>query len=206
MYRSAVQKTSRFFTSLFAGGASLSMMALFAIILFNSLRRYTFGKSLEWGEALPTLIAVFGFMFGAAYGYMQDRHIRFTILVGFLPRAITEKLYMVLDLIMIGIGGLMAWSGWQFVLKRGGMEASAIIGLAKDLRAVTGWDWTIWLGHYYPYQAAMLLGGLMLSVAALLKLLQRGIDKAWLTETPEPETGPEDTRSVAQQVAHKVDS
>jgi len=199
MYRSAIQKTSRFFTSLFAGGASLSMMALFAIILFNSLRRYTFGKSLEWGEALPTLIAVFGFMFGAAYGYMQDRHIRFTILVGFLSRASTEKLYMLVDLIMVGIGGLMAWSGWQFVLKRGGMEASALIGLAKDLREITGWDWTIWLGHYYPYHAAMILGGVMLSVAALLKLLQRVIDKAWMIE----ET---DTQPVAQPVAPPVES
>jgi TRAP-type C4-dicarboxylate transport system permease small subunit len=182
MYRSAVQKVSRFFTNLFAGGASFSMMALFAIILFNSLRRYTFGKSLEWGEELPTLIAVYGFMFGAAYAYMQDRHIRFTILVGFLSRSATEKLYMLVDILMVGIGGLMAWSGWQFVLKRGGMEASALIGLAKDVRAVTGWDWTIWLGHYYPYQAAMILGGVMMSVAALLKLLQRGIDRAWMNE------------------------
>ena len=193
MYRSAVQKVSRFFTGLFAGGASLSMMALFAIILFNSLRRYSFGKSLEWGEELPTLIAVYGFMFGAAYAYMQDRHIRFTILVGFLSRASTEKLYMLVDLIMVGIGGLLAWSGWQFVLKRGGMEASALIGLAKDLRAVTGWDWTIWLGHYYPYQTAMILGGVMLSVAALLKLLQRVIDRAWTNDGS-------DTHTVAQTV------
>jgi len=203
MYRSTVQKASRFFTGLFAGGASLSMMALFAIILFNSLRRYSFGKSLEWGEELPTLIAVYGFMFGAAYAYMQDRHIRFTILVGFLSRSATEKLFMVVDLIMVGIGALMVWSGWQFVLKRGGMEASALIGLAKDLRAVTSWDWMIWLGHYYPYQAAMTLGGVMISIAALLKLLQRGIDRAWMIE----ET---DTRPLAQPVvqpeAQPVDS
>jgi TRAP-type C4-dicarboxylate transport system permease small subunit len=185
MVRKTVQKTSRFFTRLCAGGASFSMMALFAIILFNSLRRYAFGKSLEWGEELPTLIAVYGFMFGAAYAYMQDRHIRFTILVGFMSRTATEKLYMLVDLIMVGIGGLMAWSGWQFVVKRGGMEASALIGLAKDLRAWTGWEPIIWLGHYYPYQAAMILGGVFLSVAALLKLLQRGIGKAWMFEEPD---------------------
>ena len=202
MYRSAVQKMSRLYTGLCAGGASLSMMALFSIILFNSLRRYTFGKSLEWGEELPTLIAVYGFMFGAAYAYMQDRHIRFTILVGFLSRSATEKLYMLVDLIMVGIGGLMAWSGWQFVLKRGGMEASALIGLAKDLRAVTGWDWTIWLGHYYPYQTAMILGGVMLSVAALLKLLQRVIDRAWMVVEPDARPG---AQPVAQPVAQLAD-
>ncbi len=161
------------------------MMAIFAIILFNSVRRYTLGKSLEWGEELPVFFAVYGFMFGAAYAYMQDRHVRFTILVGFLPRTLIEKLYMLLDLIMVGIGGLMAWSGWQFVLKRGGMETSSLIGLAKGLRDATGWDWTIWLGHFGPYQAAMVIGGGMLSVAALLKFLQRGIDRAWVADRQE---------------------
>ena len=190
MYRSAVQKTSRFFTKLFAGGASLSMMAIFAIILFNSLRRYMFGKSLEWGEELPVFIAVYGFMFGAAYAYMQDRHVRFTILVGFLPKAVTEKLYMLLDVVMVGIGGLLAWSGWQFVFKRGSMETSGLIGLAKDLREITGWDWTIWLGHFYPYQAAMILGGAMLAVAALLRFLERSLNKEWMDGAGEPATPP----------------
>lgn len=185
MYRSAYENVSRLFTRFCAGGASFSMMTLFLIILFNSLRRYAFGKSLEWGEELPVFIAVYGFMFGAAYAYMQDRHVRFTILVAFLSRSLIEKLYMVVDLIMVGIGGLIAWSGWQFVLKRGGMESSGLIGLAKSFKSATGWDWTIWLGHFYPYQAAMVLGGILLSVAALLKLLGRFFDKAWIIDAPD---------------------
>jgi len=40
----------------------------------------------------------------------------------------------------------------------------------------------------------MTLGGVMISIAALLKLLQRGIDRAWMIE----ET---DTRPLAQPVA-----
>jgi len=184
MYRSTLEKISRSYTRFCAGGASLSMITLFAIILFNSLRRYMFGKSLEWGEELPVFIAIYGFMFGAAYAYMQDRHVRFTILVGFLSRSAVEKLYMLVDLLMIGIGGLMAWSGWQFVLKRGAMETSGLIGPAKDLSTATGWNWVIWLGHFYPYQAAMVLGGVLLSIAALLKLLERGSDRAWMADTP----------------------
>jgi hypothetical protein len=39
----------------------------------------------------------------------------------------------------------------------------------------------IWFGHQYPYQAAMVLGGVMLAIAALLKFLMR------LSETPPPE-------------------
>ena len=177
MYRTTVQRLSNFFTGLFAGGASVSMFVVFTIIFINSVRRYMIGKSVEWGEEFPVYIAVYGFMFGAAYAYMQDRHIRFTILVGFLPPAFTKWLYLLVDAIMVGIGGLLAWSGWQFVLKRGSMESSGMINLAKELQAATGWDWMIWLGHFYPYQAAMILGGIMLTIAAVLKLMGRIIEE-----------------------------
>lgn len=166
------------------------MAAIFAIILFNSLRRYLFGKSLEWGEELPVLIAIYGFMFGAAYAYMQDRHVRFTILIAFLRKHLIARLYMLLDLIMVGIGGLMTWSGWRFVLQRGGMEASGVIGLAKDLRDITGWDWMVWLGHYYPYQAAMIVGGVLLTLAAVLKFLERGAGGDWVADPREPAAQP----------------
>ena len=84
----------------------------------------------------------------------------------------------------------MAWSGWQFVFKRGGMETSGLIGLAKDLRDLTGWDWMIWLGHFGPYQAAMILGGVMLSVAALLKLLERWMNREWMSGIDETDIQP----------------
>jgi TRAP-type C4-dicarboxylate transport system permease small subunit len=182
MWRTVYERISRFFTGFFAGGASLTMLTVFLIILLNSIRRYAFGRSVEWGDELPVFIAVYGFMFGAAYAYMQDRHVRFTILVGFLPPSFTNKLYMLVDFIMIGIGGLMAWSGWQLLLKRGGIEASGMIGLAKDLQAATGWDWMILLGHFYPYLAAMILGGVMLAIAAAIKLVGRGFERAWLLD------------------------
>ncbi len=177
MYRTTVQRMSKFFTGLFAGGASISMFAVFTIIFINSLRRYMIGKSVEWGEEFPVYIAVYGFMFGAAYAYMQDRHVRFTILVGFLPPLLTKWLYLLVDAVMVVIGCLLAWSGWQFVLKRGSMESSGMINLAKNLQAATGCDWMIWLGHFYPYQAAMILGGIMLTIAAVLKLMGRIIEE-----------------------------
>ena len=177
MYRTTVQRISHFFTGLFAGGASISMFAVFIIIFINSVRRYMIGKSVEWGEELPIYIAVYGFMFGAAYAYMQDRHVRFTILVGFLPPLMTKWLFLLVDAAMVVIGSLLAWSGWQFVLKRGSMESSGMINLAKDLQTATGYDWMIWLGHFYPYQAAMVLGGIMLTIAATLKLMGRIIEE-----------------------------
>ena len=173
-----IQRTTRFFSQFAATGAWLSMAVLFLIVFTNSVRRYTIGKSFEWGEELPIFIAIYGVMFGVALAYIQDRHIRFTMLVGFLSESLTRKLYIVVDLIMVVNGVLLTYSGWLFVIRRGRVEASGIINLAKEFRALTGWENMIWLGHQYPYQAAMVLGGVMLAIAALLKLLLRITENA----------------------------
>ena len=177
-----IDRTIRLFSKFAAGGASLSMAVLFLIVFTNSLRRYAIGKSFESGEELPIFIAIYGIMFGIAWAYLEDRHIRFTMLIRFLSESLIRKLYILVDLIMVVNGVLLTYSGWMFVLKRGRVEASGIINLAKDLRALTGWDNMIWIGHQYPYQAAMVLGGVLLTIAALLKALQR------LTEPAAPES------------------
>jgi TRAP-type C4-dicarboxylate transport system permease small subunit len=173
LMQQTLMKISTAFSRLFAGGACLSMFIVFMIVFVNSVRRYTIGKSFEWGEELPVFIAIYGVMFGVAWAYMQDRHIRFTILVGFLPEWITQKLYLLVDFIMIATGGLLTYSGYLFVVKRGGLESSGLINLAKDLRTVTGWSEMIWVGHLYPYQAAMVVGGVALTVAAVLRMCMR---------------------------------
>ena len=177
-----IASVSRRFSQLAAGGASLSMSLLFLIVFVNSLRRYAIGKSLEWGEELPVFIAIYGVMFGVAWAYLQDRHIRFTMLVHFLSESMTRKLYILVDLIMVLNGIMLTYSGWMFVIKRGRLESPGIINLAKWLKALTGWDGMIWIGHMYPYQAAIVVGGVTLTIAALLKLLMR------LTEKPTTET------------------
>lgn len=149
------------------------MAGLFLIVFINSVRRYTIGKSFEWGEELPVFIAIYGVMFGIAWAYVQDRHIRFALLVRFLSESMLRKLYALVDLIMIVNGVMLTYSGWMFMLKRGRYESSGIINLAKSLRDLTGWDSLIWLGHLYPYQAAMVVGGALLTLAAVIKLFQR---------------------------------
>lgn len=173
-----IEKISRRFSQLTASGASLSMTVLFLIVFINSVRRYAIGKSFEWGEELPIYLGIYGVMFGMAWAYIQDRHIRFTLLVRFLSETMIRKLYILVDLIMVMNGLLLMYSGWMFVIKRGRLESPGIINMAKGLKALSGWDGMIWIGHMYPYQAAIVIGGALLTLAALLKLLQR------LTEKP----------------------
>ncbi len=172
-----IQRAVGIFSKFALSGSSLSMIVLFLIVFINSVRRYTIGKSFEWGEELPIFIAIYGVMFGIALAYIQDRHIRFTILVGFLSEVWTRKLYIIVDLIMIVNGALLTYSGWMFAIKRGGVEASGIINLAENLQSMTGLENMIWLGYQYPYQAAMVLGGTLLTIAALLKLFLRISEK-----------------------------
>lgn len=168
-----LQRSTRFFSQVVASGAWISMGALFLIVFINSVRRYIIGKSFEWGEELPIFIAIYGVMFGVAWAYIQERHINFTMLVKLLSGSFARKLKVIVDLIMVVNGVLLTYSGWMFVIRRGRVEASGIINLAKDLKALTGWENIIWAGYQYPYQAAMVLGGVLLTIAALLRLLNR---------------------------------
>ena len=75
---------SRISQRILAFGAGLSMALVFGIIFVNSLRRYTTGQSLQWGEELPIYLSIYGVMFGVGLAYLQDTHIRFTVLTDFL--------------------------------------------------------------------------------------------------------------------------
>ena len=181
--RRKIQRLVDIFAKFSLSGAMLAMMGLFLIVFVNSVRRYTLGKSFEWGEELPIYLAIFGVMFGMAAAYLQDRHIRFTILVGFISDKWTRFLYMIVDVVMVMNGVLLVFSGLAFAAKRGGVEASGIINMAKSISTATGIEGLVWFGYQYPYQLAMVLGGALLAVAALFKLILRVSEKPALAPT-----------------------
>jgi len=154
-------------------GAGLSMALVFAIIFINSLRRYTTGKSLRWGEELPVYLAIYGVMFGIGLAYLQDSHVRFTVVADYLSARARRWLYLAIDLVMVAVGAVMAWSGYIFATRRPEQEASGLIGTAKDLAALTGLDWLVWLGRMGTWQAAIATGGVILTAAALIRFVVR---------------------------------
>ena len=158
---------------LLAIGCGLIMVAVTGIILYNSLGRYVFGSSLTWGEELPIYLTIYGVMFGVALSYMQDRHMRFTIVTDFLPAGAREILFSVMDAVTAVCGGLLAWSGFLFATRRGTVEASGLIGPANDLAAKTGIEALVWVGRMGTWQFAFAVGGALLCVAALIRLAER---------------------------------
>lgn len=173
MFKKSLEKATNTYSIFLASGAGLSMFLVFLIIFVNSTRRYAFGKSFEWGEQLPVFLAIYGVMFGIAWAYMNDQHVKFTILVDFISSSWMKRLNIFVDFIMIVTGFVLMYSGYIFAAKRGKMQATGLINSAKDLRDFFGWENLIILGKMYPYQLSIAFGGLLLAIAALLRLLNR---------------------------------
>lgn len=166
----------RLTVGVFAFGAGLSMGLIFLIVFFNALGRYVFGTSLAWGDQVPVFLGIYGAMFGMALAYLQDRHVRLGVLVDLLPARWREWLFLVVDLVMVAIGLLLAWSAYLFMASRGGMRVSGLNRTVRTLREATGLELFNVLGTMAPYQFALVLGGVLLAVASLLKGLERFAD------------------------------
>ncbi|MCE7029602.1 TRAP transporter small permease [Jiella avicenniae] len=168
-----LKTVTRGFVVVLAFASGLSMALVFAIILANSLMRYTTGASLQWGEKLPIYLTIYGVMFGTALAYLLDRHVRFTIIIDTVNARLRHVFLLVVDVVMVVSGGLLAYAGWQFAERGGNLSASSIRTTARTLAETTGVDGLEIFGKLYPYQLAMAVGGVLVALAAFLKLVER---------------------------------
>ncbi len=157
----------------FGLGAGLSMALVFLVIFCNSLRRYTLGRSVPWGEELPIYLTIYGVMFGLALGYLSDSHIRFTLVIDMLSDRVRRALLIGSDAVTIIAGAALAWAGHAFAMRRGDVTASGLKSTADALASWAGIDALSWLGRVGPYQYAIAFGGALLALAATLKLAER---------------------------------
>ncbi|MFV1849766.1 MAG: TRAP transporter small permease [Thalassospira sp.] len=95
---------------------------------------------------------IYGCMFGVAYAYLQGTQITFSIVIDTVPSALRRKLAVVVDAATLVLGGVLAYAGWIFAAKRGGIVASGI-GI-----------------QMYWAQIALTIGGVCLVIAAILRL------------------------------------
>jgi len=157
----------------FGFGAGTCMALVFLIIFVNSLRRYSLGRSVAWGEELPIYLTIYGVMFGLALAYLNDQHIRFTIVTDTLRSRSRHMLFAVGDVVTIAAGLGLAYAGHVFAVRRGSVDSPGLKSTADYLASLTGIEPLVWLGKVGPYQYAMAIGGGLLAVAAALKLAER---------------------------------
>ncbi|NDR55488.1 TRAP transporter small permease [Aliiruegeria sabulilitoris] len=168
-----MQTITRYVRKLLAFGAGCSMALVFGIIFINSLRRYTLGKSIAWGEELPIYLTIYGVMFGIAYAYMTDSHIRFAVITDLLPEKVRGWLWVVNDVVTVIAGVALAWAGHAFALRRGNLDSSGLKSAGDRLAETTGLQFLEWIGKVGTWQYAIAIGGAILAVAALLRLVER---------------------------------
>ncbi|WP_119309046.1 TRAP transporter small permease [Cohaesibacter haloalkalitolerans] len=168
-----MDRLSRFARRIFALGAGSSMALVFLVIFVNSVRRYTIGKSIAWGEELPIYLTIYGVMFGIAYAYMTDSHIRFAVFLDMLEEKIKRFVLIACDLLTAATGVTLIFAGHAFAMRRGSVASSGLKSTGDWLAQITGIPWLEWVGKVGTWQYAIVLGGAMLAIAAILRLSER---------------------------------
>ena len=125
---------------IFGFGAGSCMALVFMIIFMNSLRRYTLGRSVAWGEELPIYLTIYGVMFGLALAYLNDQHIRFTIVTDTLRKRVRHVLFAIADVVTFFAGLGLAYAGHVFALRRGSVDSPGLKSTADYLASVSGID------------------------------------------------------------------
>ncbi|WP_221801372.1 TRAP transporter small permease [Oceanobacter mangrovi] len=142
------------YTRLLSFMTGLSLFAVFAVVLVASLSRYLFNMPIQWSEEVAKYAMIYGAMFGMTLCYLNNSHIRFTLLESLTPKVHHRWIYLTHDGIALVSGAILSWSGYLFMMKRGALIATG-----------TG------LPMYY-FQSAMVVGGATLTLAALIKIVR----------------------------------
>ena len=144
----------RFYKKTLAILTGTSLFVIFAVVLVSSLSRYLLNSPIQWSEEVAKYAMIYGTMFGMALCYLEGLHIRCTFLEDMVPEKIRHLLHFVSDLIALVSGVVITYSGYLFMMKRGAIQAPG-----------TG------IQMYY-FQVAMVIGGVCLTVAAAIRLVE----------------------------------
>ncbi|NVK71960.1 MAG: TRAP transporter small permease [Oceanospirillaceae bacterium] len=143
----------RLYKNTLAALTGTSLFVIFGVILISSLSRYLFNSPIQWSEEVAKYAMIYGTMFGTTLCYLEGIHIRFSFLEDMVSTKVRHALNVISDIIALVSGCVLAYSGYIFMMKRGGIQAPG-----------TG------IQMYY-FQAAMVIGGVCLVIAAAIRLV-----------------------------------
>jgi TRAP-type C4-dicarboxylate transport system permease small subunit len=102
-----------------AGVEEWLALALFwimgALVFTQFFTRYALNDSYAWTEELATNCLIAVVFIGAAACVRKDRHIQVDILYRFLPAGAARLLSTLVDLVRVGVLGVIVWLGWQYI-------------------------------------------------------------------------------------------
>ncbi|MHA7878891.1 MAG: TRAP transporter small permease [Saccharospirillum sp.] len=154
---SFVRSLHRWLVTLTGISAGAMMASVFALVFANAFWRYTAGKTIVWAEDVAIFAMIFGVMVATALAYLQERHVRFTIVMDLVPKALQPWNLILIDFVVLLVGIGFTISGLEFMDARGNMRNSS-----TGLR--------MWV-----FQLSTVLGGALLAVSTLIMAAQHSL-------------------------------
>jgi TRAP-type C4-dicarboxylate transport system permease small subunit len=121
IFRAVVDAAAR----LLALTLGLALAVVVACVGLQVVMRYGFGAPPAWSEELAMLMFSWLTLGGIAYGVREGFHVAIET-KNMLPRAIRRFHSGIVEVITLGFGAFVAWSGWRFMDFMWGSKSAAI--------------------------------------------------------------------------------
>lgn len=92
--------------------SSLAILLSAFILTYEVIVRYVLRIPTIWEIETSVYLTVMAAYLGAAYGLKDGAHINIDLITRLLPRAFTEKLFLVASMLSLSFCLLLAWKGW----------------------------------------------------------------------------------------------
>lgn len=129
-------------------------LAMIGSLLLGVFYRYVLGDALVWSDEVAALAFTWTVFLFASALVRTGGHVRVTLLVDSLPALLGELVERSIMILIISLGLVMLWTGWNFAEFTAGQVSPAI-------------RYPVWLRN-----AAVPVGGALISIHALILLVR----------------------------------
>lgn len=110
---------------LLAGTLGLALAVVVFCVAFQVIMRYGFGSPPAWSEELAMLMFSWLTLGGVAFGVREGFHVAIETR-SMLPAMLQPFHSKIVDLITLGFGVFVTWSGWRFMDFMWGSKSAAM--------------------------------------------------------------------------------
>lgn len=136
-----------------AVGAVTALVMIISLLL-GVFYRYVLGDALVWSDEVASLAFTWTVFLFASALVRTGGHVRVTLLVDALPPILAELVERGIMMLVLGLGLVMLWTGWNFAEFTAGQVSPAV-------------RYPVWLKN-----AAVPVSGALISIHALILLIR----------------------------------
>lgn len=145
--------------------SGVALLVALGVMAAQVVARYVIGDSLVWSEELARYALVWSSMIGAAVAYRRGAHAAIAFVVDSLPGPVRVTVVRIVHALVLGFGGLVAWTGWALAARNFARHQ-----LAPALQIEIAWVYL-----------AIPAGGLLIAIAAIEGFVRPGRQSAGVT-------------------------